>query len=304
VLRGLYSCVLRLHPLHFRRRFGDEMLSIFDHASRKWAKFVLLNDGFLSLIRQWGFREESWDALSDERQLSPDAVPSFYTLAPFHPRTPAVVHGLLMSLGLFCITCFGIRYSWIHVLHVHISPLQAYDSVGSHGFGGSTGSSDSRQRARFETPLPMRTAARPTVIAIESNRPKPNREKQELVLESARESLISADPSKSNFESQATSPSFEPYLIEIALQDYVGTYAVRSGSKLNIVVSAEGGDLMMKVGEKPKLLLTPLSESNFMVSGTDDSVEFVIDERSTKGNEIQQLRLRQAGQVFIAARQF
>ena len=31
MLRHLYCCALRLHPSGFRKRFGDEMLSIFDH---------------------------------------------------------------------------------------------------------------------------------------------------------------------------------------------------------------------------------------------------------------------------------
>ena len=31
MLRFLYQCVLRAHPSCFRRRFADEMLSIFDH---------------------------------------------------------------------------------------------------------------------------------------------------------------------------------------------------------------------------------------------------------------------------------
>jgi hypothetical protein len=52
MLRPLYRCLLRLHPPGFRRRFGDEMLSIFDQAAGKAAAFKLLADGLLSLAQQ------------------------------------------------------------------------------------------------------------------------------------------------------------------------------------------------------------------------------------------------------------
>jgi len=33
MLRPLYRCLLRLHPPGFRKRFAEEMLSIFDQAT-------------------------------------------------------------------------------------------------------------------------------------------------------------------------------------------------------------------------------------------------------------------------------
>lgn len=52
--RFLYVLLLWLHPPSFRRRFGDEMLWIFDASEpRRWQ---LLGDGLGSLFRQWILR--------------------------------------------------------------------------------------------------------------------------------------------------------------------------------------------------------------------------------------------------------
>ncbi len=130
MLRPLYCCVLRLHPPGFRQRFTEEMLSIFDHAGGETAAFRLLLDGLLSLARQWALRPEFWHDLSPARpqQPAPDGIPSFYTLAPFRPRIPAVIQALVLSTAVFCLTCFAIKYSWIHVLHVRIPEVQ-FDSL-------------------------------------------------------------------------------------------------------------------------------------------------------------------------------
>jgi hypothetical protein len=151
MLRPLYCCVLRLHPPGFRQRFAEEMLSIFDQAGGKAAAFRLLLDGLLSLARQWILRPEFWHPFSPASapQPAPDGIPSFYTLDPFRPRIPAVIPALVLSTAVFCLTCFAIRYSWIHVLHLRISevpfdsPAQpnpvAQNSVSSSA-GGDPGS--------------------------------------------------------------------------------------------------------------------------------------------------------------------
>jgi len=126
MLRPFYRCVLCLHPRAFRQRFADEMLSIFDHTAGKPAAIRLLADGLISLARQWTLRPEFWHEheLSPSQQPAPDGIPSFYTLDPFRPRAGAVIHGLVLSTLVFCLTCFAIRYSWIHVLHVRIPEVQ------------------------------------------------------------------------------------------------------------------------------------------------------------------------------------
>src|SRR4029077_1214051 len=125
MLRFIYQGLLRLHPPAFRKRFAEEMQSIFEQVTDMSARVKLLADGFLSLLRQWSLRPEFWQEFaSGGEHAAPDGIPSFYTLDPFRPRTTAVVHGLILTMAFFCLTCFAIRYSWIHVLRVRIPEVQ------------------------------------------------------------------------------------------------------------------------------------------------------------------------------------
>lgn len=47
-MRTVYHLVLLLHPAHFRHKFQDEMLSIFDQEPDRRAHLHLLLDGLLS----------------------------------------------------------------------------------------------------------------------------------------------------------------------------------------------------------------------------------------------------------------
>lgn len=146
MLRRIYRCVLRLHPPGFRRRFGDEILSIFDHAKGELSAFQLLMDSALSLIRQWTLRPEFWNenVSAPAQQAALDGVPSFSTLNPFRPRAAAVVPGLILSMAVFSLTCVAIKYSWIRVLHVRIPEVQFEASrsmppnASPKGFSGGT----------------------------------------------------------------------------------------------------------------------------------------------------------------------
>ena len=60
MVRKLYACLLLMHPRVFRRRFGDEMLCIFDDAAPSTGAFSLIVDGAVSLGRQWILRSGSW----------------------------------------------------------------------------------------------------------------------------------------------------------------------------------------------------------------------------------------------------
>jgi hypothetical protein len=122
MIRSLYRCALRLHPPAFHKRFADEMLSIFDHCNGRLSHCKLLLDAFASLLRQWILRPAFRHGLSagDSPQPAPYGIPSFYTIGAFRPRKTAVIHGLVLTSAIFCLTCFAIKYSWIHVLHVRI----------------------------------------------------------------------------------------------------------------------------------------------------------------------------------------
>jgi hypothetical protein len=60
MIRGLYRCLLRLHPVAFRLRFEEEMLWIFDQAAGSWGAASLVRDAAISLSRQWFFRSGLW----------------------------------------------------------------------------------------------------------------------------------------------------------------------------------------------------------------------------------------------------
>ena len=126
MLRSLYRCAVRLHPPAFRSHFADEMLSIFDRAHGTAAGLKLIVDALFSLARQWALRPEFWHEIpsATSPETASDGIPSFYTISPFRPRGAAFVNGLAVSLAVFCLTCFAIRYSWIHVLHVRIPEVQ------------------------------------------------------------------------------------------------------------------------------------------------------------------------------------
>ena len=59
-MRFLYALLISLHPSSFRKRFAQEMLSIFDEAAILWGAGSLFRDAILSLLRQWLIRSELW----------------------------------------------------------------------------------------------------------------------------------------------------------------------------------------------------------------------------------------------------
>ena len=57
--RRLYGWLILLHPPEFRRRFGEQMLCIFEEAGEASAR-ALCVDGLISLMRQWALRSGCW----------------------------------------------------------------------------------------------------------------------------------------------------------------------------------------------------------------------------------------------------
>lgn len=123
MLRFLYRSILRLHPSVFRKRFGDEMLSIFEQATGGLAAIQLLADGFMSVARQWLLRSDFRHQIPAP-QLAIDGIPSFSTIDPFRPRPAAVFPSLVLSMAVFCLTCVAIKYSWIRVLNIRVPEVQ------------------------------------------------------------------------------------------------------------------------------------------------------------------------------------
>jgi hypothetical protein len=112
MLRLLYSCLLRLHPEGFRKRFAQEMLSIFDHVEKGPAAVKLVADALLSLVRQWTLRSEYWERASERVPWSADGAPVFYTLESFKPRRGALFAGGILTLTLFCAGYLDLKFDW------------------------------------------------------------------------------------------------------------------------------------------------------------------------------------------------
>ncbi|HZU26508.1 MAG TPA: hypothetical protein VFA04_13365 [Bryobacteraceae bacterium] len=60
MITAIYRGLVCLHPRGFRRRFGDEMVCIFEEAAESRGR--LLADGVASLARQWVLRTGLWRA--------------------------------------------------------------------------------------------------------------------------------------------------------------------------------------------------------------------------------------------------
>ena len=89
----------------------------------------------------------------------PDGIPSFSTLDGFRPHPSAVIDGVVLSITLFCLTCFAIRYSWIRVLNVHIPEIQFEPAQWVPPSSGSGASSTERpaspiQKTNISTATP------------------------------------------------------------------------------------------------------------------------------------------------------
>jgi hypothetical protein len=58
--RSLYHFILRLHPAHFRSKFEDQMLWVYDESVASRGAASLLLDALVSLVRQWVLRSGYW----------------------------------------------------------------------------------------------------------------------------------------------------------------------------------------------------------------------------------------------------
>jgi hypothetical protein len=123
MLRLIYSSLLRLYPLRFRKRFADEMMSIFDHAERKEAAWSLVADAFVSLVRQWTMRWRYWDEKPVPTVLAgTHGVPTFVTLESYRPRNVALVTGVAVTWFACATLFFGLTHSKVHAIYMpHVS---------------------------------------------------------------------------------------------------------------------------------------------------------------------------------------
>jgi hypothetical protein len=111
-----------MHPPAFHRRFGDEMLSIFDEDGVRDSGFVLL-DGLLSIARQWVLRTDCWRMPKSlqapaSRYIPKGLLPLLAQLIRFS------IHAGLLRLFGNGVAAPGDRLSMRDTLVVHTLQLQ------------------------------------------------------------------------------------------------------------------------------------------------------------------------------------
>jgi hypothetical protein len=248
MLRRLYRCAVRLHPSSFRRRFGDEMLYVFDQQKGTLAALGVILDCIFSLLRQRTLRPHVGADLPVAPLGTPtsDHIPSFEVFDTFQPRTSAIIYGALLTLILFYMTVFGIRYSWIHVLNIHIPEIGANPTEPL-----SEDSKKSSQHVQVH------------VIPTESAGPQ----------------------SKAIASSSARTPVAPvPHGVTIWLDQYVGIYMSKHPpAKIWIQIERDPfrGDhlsLSLVATGHPSVDLSPVSRAKFVLVGAENSyVEFTAD---------------------------
>ena len=305
MLRSFYRCALHLHPPAFRKRFGDEMLSIFDQPHGTASALRLLLDALFSLSRQWTLRPEFWHDLSPAASPQPasDGIPSFYTISPFRPRGAAVVNGLVLSLAVFCMTCFAIRYSWIHVLHVRIPEVQFERPSGIPPNPRTSGMSPMMEKPIAPPPPVYKAPSVATVPATPALPQIPPPVETVSRLRSARNSgHTNAVKPQSNLPISKWSAETIGEA-EIPLESYEGTYVVDSPAKITIVIATERDSLMMSISRQPRLGLTPMSKTKFTVEGLQNCwIEFTPGDGAASPR-MRELQLSCNGKRYVAHRQ-
>ncbi|HXW89130.1 MAG TPA: hypothetical protein VEK33_01150, partial [Terriglobales bacterium] len=248
------------------------MLSIFDQAAAPKAECLLLLDGLCSVARQWCLRPEFWGDSVPEQKYVADGVPSFYSLEPYRPRTPAILHGMVLSVAFFWVVCYGIRYSWAHILHVRIPQVQV-DTSSFAQFG------QSQETTRFSPSLPQaRPDHEPAVAPLLPLPMLGNRSTIRVahLTNPAHEPLRAEESKVSPNRLSSSAPNIAPR-IRSPLEDYIGTYMVHSPNGLRVCISAVGGHLVMEVDGQSKRVLIAVSKEMFMVVGKQQWIEFVRD---------------------------
>jgi hypothetical protein len=140
MLRYLYRFVVGAHPGSFRRRFGDEMLSIFDQSEGKLSHASLLLDGVVSLLRQWALRP---DLEQESARSTVAGEVHFYTFEKDKLRGAALGYGALLSALVLNGVCWTMGYAWNHPTYMAlrrpvIVPPAAWSSPTNSAGGAKT----------------------------------------------------------------------------------------------------------------------------------------------------------------------
>jgi hypothetical protein len=225
------------------------MLYIFDQQRGPLATLGVMLDCVVSLLRQWTLRPHIDAELPAAPLRSPmtEHIPSFATLDTFQPRASAIIYGTLLSLILFYMTVFAIRYSWIHVLNLHIPEIEANATQPL-----------SRHSNNLAEHLPV------DVIPTDADDPQSK-------------AIASSSP-------RTPAAHVPPRRVVIWLDQYVGRYiSNHPPAKIWIQIERDPltGDhlsLSLAAAGKPSVALSPVSPAKFAIVGAENGyVAFTAD---------------------------
>ena len=148
MIRRLYEWLIRSHPDRFRRRFGEQMLSIFDDSTGAKSGLHLLTDAFVSLLRQRLVRTER--SRAEQLQKNASRVNLAWTVGAlgWYVIVAAVVHPARATVTLMASVFYTVftPAMWLGVYLV-FSPACA---AGGHV---SIATSENRRRRQLERHL-------------------------------------------------------------------------------------------------------------------------------------------------------
>jgi hypothetical protein len=269
MLRGVYCWLLRLHPARFRKRFDEEMLSIFDHAAGAGESARLVGDAAISVVRQWALRSEyQQEARSEPVPWSPQGPPVFYIFEHYIPRRSSLWAGALFAFALCCATWIVSRYTWNHPVFM--------PTIRDAGLLGAVNTDAPRVRVPSQpnTKLMISIPAHETASADVRNSATVSPQATAPVSTSNSRSQQSAPTSTSVVQHPARAlVSLTPP--ERALRPYIGIYAADPPNHFLVVVTAAGPHLEIHIPGESAATLLPIARDKFAFIGKKNAwVEF------------------------------
>jgi hypothetical protein len=261
MLRFIYQCVVRAHPSWFRRRFADEMLSIFDHTEGTLAAGRLVSDGVFSLLRQWTLRPEFWEAPASP--ATPNGAPLFYIFESNKPRAGALLYGAFLSVVVLNGVCWTMGYAWNHPTFVWIQqPVIRPPKSWNPKANGQAAAPVTGEES-------LSTSEGRVLLVFKSHNPAP--------------STAASVPTKSDqvAASTAETPSVSMQAnplgdADVNLQSFVGSYVADSAKAQTVRVTLEDGRLHLEIAGEFRSSFVPVSENRLVAVGINDcSIEFV-----------------------------
>jgi hypothetical protein len=216
------------------------------------------------------------------RVMWPSEMRTAHSDAPLgvrsHNGTSAIVHGMVLSIILFCTSVYAIHYSGIHVLNLRIlesvfHPHQEIlPSTKPNHFASSSaklipGGSDKARLIPDHRQVDVIPIEREGTAGIEKNSPNPH-----------------------------NSGVLRPMLVQLRLEPNVGQYFSKWPA-LKTSIGMEGDHLSLIVAGRPRRALFPVSQTKFVIAGAKNGwIDFAPDDRG----RIDSLCLVEQDKVVVA----